>query len=250
MRGLKMAGRSSESGLEAFITFFYPVLCQICRRDRATAAEGYVCEKCAGGIRRLNPPFCRRCGMPFDGDITSPFECENCRHVRLYFEYARSAVLAKGLVLEVIHKYKYQRALWFENFLARLLLEKAARRLCADDWDLIVPVPLYGVKERERGFNQAVRIAFHLSRSTQIPHDSALLVRDNPTETQTLLTRAERSANVKNAFSLRRKRVLDGARIILVDDVFTTGATTNACARVLKNNGASAVVVWTVARGV
>jgi ComF family protein len=108
---------------------------------------------------------------------------------------------------------------------------------------------LHPVKEREREFNQAERLAGRLSRAAGMPVNNRLLRRVQPTRTQTLLSRAERLANVRHAFAPWNGERLTGQRIVLLDDVFTTGATTNACARVLKAAGAGAVCVWTVARG-
>jgi competence protein ComFC len=79
--------------------------------------------------RFIRPPFCERCGLPFSGDLTAPFECTNCREMELHFSSARSAVVARGVVLEAIHRYKYQRALWFEPFLADLLFREAEARI-------------------------------------------------------------------------------------------------------------------------
>ena len=118
-----------------------------------------------------------------------------------------------------------------------------------DKWDYIVPVPLHHLKQREREFNQAERLARRLGRALKIPVQTNLLKRHVPTRTQTLLSRPERAANVRHAFALGKLRRLGGARIVLVDDVLTTGATTSACARVLRTAGAADVCVWTVARG-
>jgi ComF family protein len=108
---------------------------------------------------------------------------------------------------------------------------------------------LHPVKKREREFNQAERLAQHLSLATGIPVDRRLLKRIVPTPTQTLLTRRQRAANVSKAFALCRGRELNGQRIVLFDDVLTTGATTNACAKLLRRNGSGEICVWTVARG-
>jgi ComF family protein len=163
---------------------------------------------------------------------------------------ARSAVIARGQVLEVIHQYKYRRAVWFEPFLAELLVQRSAPDLRGEHWDWIVPVPLHPARQREREFNQAERLARRLSAATGIPMNTRWLSRVIPTRTQTLLSRAERLANVRRAFALRGAPALEGERIVLVDDVFTTGATTSACARVLQEAGAGQVCVWTVARGI
>lgn len=235
---------------EAALGFIYPAVCQLCTSRRATAAEGYVCSECYQRVRFIKPPFCERCGLPFEGALTTPFECSNCREMDLHFSSARSAVIAKDVALEVIHRYKYSRALWFEPFLADLLSRAAADELRAAKSDFIVPVPLHPTKEREREFNQAHRLAARLSRATGIPLQPQWLRRKEPTRTQTLLTRAERAKNVQRAFAPRAGLKLSGERIVLIDDVFTTGATTSACAHVLKAAGAGDVCVWTVARGI
>jgi len=238
------------SWLNAALGFFYPEICQLCEKDRAIPAEGFVCDRCRQQARFIVAPFCDRCGLPFDGDITNPFECTNCREMELHFCSARSAVSAKGVVLDAIHRYKYHRALWFEPFLADLLIRQAAPELQRERWDLIVPVPLHSAKLRHREFNQAERLARRLGRAVNLPVNARLLKRTLPTRTQTQLTRQERAANVRHAFALRHGRRLNGERVVLVDDVFTTGATTSACAKLLRTAGASEVCVWTVARGV
>jgi competence protein ComFC len=241
-----------KTWLDAGLSFFYPPICQICGIERVRAADGYVCVHCwskEGGVRFIKRPFCDRCGLPFEGDITTAFECSNCREMELHFSSARSAVVAGEVVLDVIHRYKYGRALWFEPFLADLLVRQAAPVLGKESWDMIVPVPLHPVKQREREFNQASRVARHLSRATGIPLNEKILRRVEPTRTQTQLSRTERAANVRRAFALRKGPPPDGKRIIVVDDVLTTGATTSACAKLLRDGGAADVCVWTVARG-
>ena len=169
--------------------------------------------------------------------------------MELFFSSARSAVTAKSITLEVIHRFKYQRALWFEPFLADLLLRAALPELRTNKWDIVVPVPLHPTKEREREFNQAARIATHLARALKLPLNEQLVRRVTPTRTQTLLTKKQRADNVRRAFAAVSGAKLTGQRVIVVDDVLTTGATTSACARVLREMGASDVCVWTVARG-
>ena len=238
-----------QNWLNVGLGFLYPETCQLCGEEHATAREGFVCRHCWTQVRFIRPPFCERCGLPYPGDLTDPFECANCREMELHFSSARSAVVARGIVREVIHRYKYQRALWFETFLADLLIRESKPVFCEQHWDFIVPVPLHSVKHREREFNQAERLAIHLSAATRIPLNTKLLRRVTPTATQTLLTREQREKNMRGAFAVPRHSGLNGERIILIDDVFTTGATTSACAKVLKSAGAGDVCVWTVARG-
>jgi competence protein ComFC len=235
--------------LDAGLGFVYLEVCQVCGHEHSTASEGFVCAKCWQKVRFIRPPFCNRCGLPFDGDITASFECTNCKEMDLCFRSARSAVAAGELMLEVIHQYKYRRALWFEPFLADLLVREAAAILLEEKCDMIVPVPLHPAKQREREFNQAERLADCLSRATGIRVNKTLLRRVEPTLTQTRLTREQRAANVARAFALAPGVKLNGGRMVVLDDVFTTGATTSACAKVLLAAGADDVCVWTVARG-
>lgn len=241
---------TATTWIEAALGFLYPPVCQLCNTNRATANDGYVCGTCFQRVRFIKPPFCERCGLPFEGSFTSQFTCSNCTSLELHFSTARSAVIAKDAVLDVIHRYKYNRALWFEPFLAGLLTTASLPELAGQNWDAIVPVPLHPTKEREREFNQAARLGHCLSQATGIPLQSDWLRRVTPTRTQTLLTRAERADNVRQAFAARAGLNLSGKRVIVLDDVFTTGATTSACARTLRTAGAGNVCVWTVARGV
>jgi ComF family protein len=238
-----------RTALDAALNLVYPPVCQICGEERATAAEGYIGPKCFSDVRFVTAPFCEKCGLPFEGEMTHPFECANCRELSLDFRSARSAVVANPLLLDVIHRYKYNRALWFEPFLAGLLIGRAAPALAAEQWDFIVPVPLHPLKRREREFNQAERLAARLGRAVKIPVNERLLQRVKPTTTQTRLTREDRAANMREAFAYCAGQKLRGEKIVLLDDVLTTGATTNACAKTLRKAGAGEICVWTVARG-
>jgi len=239
-----------QAWFEAGLGFIYPEICRLCEAERATRRDGYVCGQCWSQVRFIKPPFCERCGLPFAGEVTTSFECANCKEIELHFSSARSAVVARGVALEAVHRFKYRRQLWFEPFLAGLLLRAAVPVLRGQNWHLVVPVPLHSLKQREREFNQAARLARHLAGALKISLNTTLLRRVTPTATQTLLTRQQRADNMRGAFGVRPGRRLHGERVILVDDVFTTGATTSACAGALLAAGAADVCVWTVARGV
>ena len=235
--------------LEAALAFVYPQACQICGNAHATPEEGFVCADCRQEIQFIRPPYCERCGLPYPGEITNTFVCSNCHDTKLHFTHARSVIAANGPALEIIHRYKYQRALWFEPWLAGLLIREAGPVLRAEKWDCLVPVPLHPGKEAEREFNQAERLARRLGQATGITVNTRLLRRILPTRTQTKLTREERAENVRRAFTPVPGADCAGKRVVVFDDVLTTGATTNACARALKACGAAEVSVWTLARG-
>ena len=233
---------------DAALSFIYPDVCQLCGANRATQREGYVCSDCRAQVRFIAAPFCDCCGLPFEGEITGTFECSNCREMELHFASARSAVMARTPVLEAIHRYKYDGHLWFEEFLADLFVHGARDWFREHSPDALVPVPLFSVKERERGFNQAEKLARRLGPAVNVPVRTDILKRVLPTPSQTRLSRTQRAENMRNAFALKRDERLSAASFVLIDDVFTTGATTSACAKLLLKAGAARVVVWTVAR--
>jgi competence protein ComFC len=235
---------------EAFLGFFYGEVCEACDKERATAKEGYVCASCRTEVKLIEPPFCQRCGSMFPGEITSTFQCGNCRNLELEFSYARAVATADGILLDILHRYKYENALWVEPFVTELFVDVAGPKVKAGEWDMIVPVPLHPRRQKEREFNQAEVLGRALSKATDIALETRFLQRTIDTRTQTRLSRTQRSENVRRAFRFRgRKGELAGKRMIVVDDVLTTGATASACARLLRQNGAEEVCVWTLARG-
>lgn len=250
MQGLCGITDAVRGWFAAGLALVYPEVCQVCGGARARPGDGYVCGDCQARVRFIEPPFCDRCGRPFEGDLTTRFECASCREMEWHFHSARSAVATRAPVLEIIRRYKYNRALWFEPFLAGLLIRAAGPVLGGQAPDLIIPVPLHFTKKREREFNQAESLAERLGAAARIPVNKRLLRRVLPTRSQTRLSRQERLVNMRGAFAVQAGAKLNGERVVLVDDVFTTGATTNACARALITAGAGEVSVWTVARGI
>lgn len=241
--------RLAQSSIEVGLGVFYPNVCQFCDRGLACAAEGYVCSLCWQRLRFVRHPFCQRCGLPFEGQVQSTFRCGNCVGVKFAFHEARAALIANEFSLELIHRYKYGGATWLEGLLADLLWDQMGTLGCRAGWDLVMPVPLHPTKQREREFNQAERLARVIAFRLGVPLETSLVKRVAPTATQTMLSRSERQKNVRGAFSAVSKRSLSGERVLVVDDVFTTGATTNECARILRRLGSSEVGVGTVVRG-
>ena len=172
-------------------------------------------------------------------------QCVTCRRTEHIIERSRSIGEYEGTLREVIHALKYSGRRSLARPLALLMTARGADLI--GDADAVVPVPLHWRREYQRGFNQAAEIARHLGR----PIVNAL-IRQRATRAQVELAAGRRRANVQGAFALRRralrKRLISGRKILLVDDVRTTGATLNACASVLKDRGASAVYSLTAAR--
>jgi ComF family protein len=232
--------------LEAAVSLLYPPFCTVC--GESVRAGDYVCRKCESKAIRITAPFCEKCSEPFEGSITSTFTCANCAHRTLHFDAAVAAYRGRGIVRHVVHEFKYARQIHLRHLVARWLHDALQdERVRDQNFDVIVPVPLHAARQRERGFNQARLLAEILSTKTSIPA-KPLLERIRYTTTQTALDRAERIENLHNAFRLRKKANVRALRVLLVDDVLTTGATLSECARVLKRAGAASVYAATVAR--
>jgi competence protein ComFC len=232
--------------LQAAISLLYPPTCSICR-EHVRAGE-YLCNGCEAKIVRIVPPFCETCSEPFEGSINTAFSCANCAHRTIHFETAVAAYRGRGIVRDVIHEFKYRGQIHLRHLVAHWL--RAAlddERLRNQQFDIIVPVPLHPARQRERRFNQARLLADLLSAQSSISC-SGLLKRVRYTTTQTALDRSERMENLHNAFRLRKNADVRGLRVLLIDDVLTTGSTLSECARVLKRAGAKSVHAATAAR--
>jgi competence protein ComFC len=231
---------------QAAISLLYPATCTICGKN--VRAGDYLCRACEAKVIRIVAPFCKTCSEPFEGSITSAFSCANCAHRTIYFDAAVAAYRGRGTVREIIHEFKYARQIHLRHLVARWLgAALDDERLRDRHFDLIVPVPLHPARERERGFNQAGVLAKSLSMQISIS-TKPLLERIRYTTTQTALDRSERMENLHNAFRLRKNADVRGLRVLLIDDVLTTGSTLSECARVLKRAGAISVHAATAAR--
>ncbi|HEX4640287.1 MAG TPA: ComF family protein [Chthoniobacterales bacterium] len=159
-----------------------------------------------------------------------------------------AAYRSRGIVRKVLHQFKYGKQRHLRHPIACWLRESLGDpRLRGRHFDIIVPVPLHPARERERGFNQAALIAELLATSSAIPA-RPVLERIRYTTTQTAYDRAERMENLRGAFRLRKNRDVRGLRVLLIDDVLTTGSTLSECARVLRDAGAASVLAATAAR--
>lgn len=233
--------------LEPVASLLYPRHCGAC--DRALSGGRHLCAECRRARTRLEGPRCAVCSQPFGGTLEPGFRCMNCGDRDLHFDFATSAYRSRGVVRELVHRFKYNKQLHLRHLLGRMLCEGFAEpRVSALGLDGLVPVPLHPAREREREFNQAAVLAGVAGRRLRLPVNDCLH-RVRYTVTQTHFHREERFANLEDAFVLRGGSVVRDKVWALVDDVLTTGSTADACARVLKQAGASAVVVITVARG-
>src|SRR6266404_3938852 len=232
--------------VRGLVSLVYPPSCTIC--SAPVEFSEYLCPDCEAKLSRIVPPFCAKCSEPFDGAITTTFACANCAHRALHFDAAVSAYRSRGIVRHVILNFKYGRQIHLRHLVARWLVAALDdERLRERRFDAIVPVPLHPAKQRERGFNQAALLAEWLGSHMALPL-RPVLQRVRFTTTQTAFDRSERMQNLRNAFRLRKNADVRKSRVLLIDDVLTTGSTLSECARVLKEAGAQSIYAATAAR--
>ncbi|PKU26654.1 ComF family protein [Telmatospirillum siberiense] len=226
------------------IDVLIPPRCLSC--GGVTEAQGTLCPSCWEGITFLGPPFCLRCGLPFEVDTGGAMICARClsdppryRRARAVFRYDGAS---KGLVLGLKHADRVGRAPYFARWMARAGMELLAEA------DLIVPVPLHRWRLFQRRYNQSALLANGLSKLSGVPCRPDALIRVRHTPKQGSMGRRQRRANLHGAIHLNRHAEVKGRHVLLIDDVLTSGATVEECVRVLRGGGAAVVDVLTLAR--
>lgn len=234
--------------------WIYPRTCELCGEGPLEAH--FVCPTCMQSLLRMPRPLCAVCGGVVSGSVATEGSCEECRKDVRLFDFARSALIHHGDVRELILTFKYKRGLYLGGTFAELMLpmmEDYADRLKGVSWTL-VPVPVSRKKLMGRGFNQAEELARALSKRWGFPVVDALERRGDQIS-QTALDRKGRMKHVRELYhvkeSCRRKNLLEGKDVLLIDDLLTTGSTANACAAILKRElHATSAGVLTLARAV
>ena len=242
--GLTLAA-AARLFVDPVLALVFPTTCAACAEPMDHPRSGPLCARCWGALPRHASGVCA-CGVPL---LSPPAAvCGRCR--RGLSPFARGASLGPydGALRVVIQELKYRGRQRAATQLAqRLDRERAVQDVLAGA-DVLVPVPLHPRRRRERGFNQAELLAAELGRRTGLPVSSGALVRRTDTASQAGLTAARRRANVTGAFAVRHRSRVAGRVIVLIDDVYTTGATARACAAALRAAGAGEVRLVTVAR--
>jgi ComF family protein len=234
--------------LKAFLDILFPPRCHACRAFIPDAGPVHLCASCLEDCHLIRSPLCIRCGIPFQTADGDDHLCGGCISEPPRFTAARAAASFDGPVRELIHRLKYNRRVQLCRPLGLLAGNLLRPFADAASPDLIIPVPLHVKRLRQREFNQAVLLGEVFARQWQLPLSN--LQRIRWTEPQISLSAAERAANVRGAFSVADPALLRGKRIILVDDVYTTGSTVAECAKVLFKAEAAGVHVVTIARAV
>ena len=226
------------------LDFIVPPLCPICKK-RVLFTHG-LCSECFSKIHFICRPYCEICGKPFEFDIPEETRCGACCKKNPIFTKARSAFIYDSFSAKLILPFKHSDHLELAPLLTNLLY-RAGRDLFSET-DLIIGVPLHRFRHIKRKYNQADVLAKRLAEKSHIPYHSAILTRKRATISQGHMKAAERKRNVAGAFGIKNKHLIKDKNILLIDDVFTTGATINECSKILLKNGAAKVFVLTLAR--
>lgn len=282
-RTLKYAAHNwARPFFNILLDMVFPAKCLVCRRlfnpdltrtemDRSTNAAteitdtfaeshrliaSYFCPDCVSSFMAISSPICSCCGIMFKSRQDHDHLCGDCITQPKNFRIARAAVAYDHQLMAVVHRFKYAGKIQLAGPLGGLMRSAYMRYWNKEKVDLILPVPLHSMKFRERGFNQSyLLIRSWKSISSQmagevsdIPVNTDVLIRSKATVSQTGLGRQQRLKNIKAAFRVKIPEKVMAKKVLLVDDVYTTGATVDECAKVLLKAGAESVDVLTVAR--
>ena len=218
-----------------FLDFFIPRFCISCNSSLKISNK-FICNSCESSIQLLT-----------ESQIISEFQ-RKFSHDNIIDDYTSLFLFEEGDALQkLIHALKYEKKFKVGIFLGQKLGNYKNKIIKSWNADFIIPIPLFNLKRVERGFNQSFYIAKGLSKETKIPIENNLVKRTKNTVSQTALNLTERKENLRRAFILNKKRKVQGKRVIIIDDVITTGATVSELARILKESGAEKVFTISIA---
>lgn len=227
--------------LKVCLELVYPIKCPFCGK---ITGEG-ICRECNKKIVKIEEPFCMKCGKPLrKAEQEYCYDCKKGGHV---FEEGRGLWVHKSPVSDALYAFKYQNRRIYGEIFGRELVENFESYLRKRQIDLIIPIPLYKKKLRKRGYNQAEILARALSEGTGIPMNTRILIRQRETAPQKKLNDKERRKNIRGAFVVLKQ--VRGKKIVLIDDIYTTGSTLDEAALVLKKAGAQNVCFLTISIG-
>lgn len=228
--------------IKRILDYMYPPRCPVCD---GISSQG-ICGLCRRKLSFITEDYCMRCGKPLENERQE--FCSDCKRKKHFFIQGRSLLSYQGPVRRSLYRLKYANKREYAEAYGKEMARYLGRWIRQQKITKIVPVPLHPSRQRTRGYNQAALLARSLGKQISIPVDEKLLYRKKKTAPQKTLTGLERKANLSDAFAVRGN-ICAGERLLLVDDIFTTGSTVDAAARILKQAGDCHIFVVTVAIG-
>ena len=225
----------------------FPPRCTLCG-SMIRQGRPVFCLTCLSGITAIGSPLCTVCGLPFADSGGTDHLCGDCIASPPPFRVARALGVYEAALLDAIHLFKYNGNMTVGKELGRMMAACDYNAFDIGAYSLVVPVPLHPRRLRKRGFNQALVLARQIGHRFSVPLDFTTLIRDVDTGPQVNLGKSERDRNVRGAFAVTRRDTIDDRKVLLVDDVYTTGSTVRECAGALRAGGAREVAVLTLAR--
>jgi len=236
--------RKSASLLRGILDIILPPVCYACG-NRCSGKYG-LCEVCLDKIVCIPPPHCPKCGRRL---ANGEHICRECTGKPSHIERGWSCCYYDGTIKDLIHLFKYNRYLGLIDIFKDVMADFVKKNKIEKHIDLIVPVPVHPAKQRERSYNHAQVLASSLSDIFSIPMDCKNLKKIKWTQSQSELDKEKRLKNVKDSFFVIEKQVFSERNVLIVDDVYTTGATINECAKALLDAGSGKVYSLALARG-
>jgi ComF family protein len=251
VRGAAAAWQTLCDAAGGFLAVLMPDDCRVCDRPREDASRIPVCAECLDSFFPIREPICSVCGRPMLPGTHLSAEgplCALCRRGIYAFDLARSYAAYDPPLMRAVTLLKHEAIRPLAGWFGIRLTDVARSAMQGFSPNLVVPVPLHPERQRERGFNQAELLARVVARGLGLPMDEKAIARQKPRPPKLRLSRHERWEVVRGAYAATPGRRIDNRRVLLVDDVFTTGATLDACSRALRSAGAAEVAALTVAR--
>jgi ComF family protein len=244
MDKIKKAAMFSKSWI---LHILFPRVCFHCKADMPRTESALLCENCRKDLKQPEGVLCKRCGLPLKDGGAYCYDCGRKAKANFKCSFIRSSLRFTPPSRALVHAFKYEKYMHISKFFASLMYKTLKNNPEFFEADLLIPVPIHRSKLRSRGFNQAELLARDLSLLSDIPFKN-VLQRSAKTKSQTSLGRKERKENIKDAFICTDKGAVKKKAVIVIDDVCTTTATLEECAKVLRKAGAREVLALTALR--
>ncbi len=239
---------------EGFLNLVFPLSCENCGKS-IRESKGYaICDNCMKQIKFISSPYCYQCGKPLSSMVS--FEekaiCAFCHNKKHHFYFTRSVSYYQGVMRKCIHLLKYKKQVKLIQPLGNLMVNYLQENdtINIREINLIIPVPLFKGDYLKRGFNQSGLLAEYIADFFSISFTNNLLIKSRENVSQVGLSKTERENNVRHVYSVEPSYKMDFNNILLIDDIFTTGATIEACCKELRKTGVKKLFVLTLARGI